>query len=212
MKRRGLRKLSCEFCSSEFMGRKGARFCSHSCVASATRPRVDRSSWHEVASRYRSGETMSTLSISYECSEEAIRGILKTLGVPIRRRGVSGRPIGTRRDDGRGYVLVKTASGWKLEHRSNAEVMIGRTLGRDEHVHHVDGDRSNNAVDNLEVMNRSEHGRAHHGIRPEVRAWIESAYLSGVSFSKMVRESKTSISTVYKCIAHLPRRRARPLA
>lgn len=194
------------------MGRKGARFCSHSCVASATRPRVDRLSWHEVCERYRSGETMTALAASYGCSEEAIRGILQARDVPRRRRGVAGCPIGTRRDDGRGYVLVKTANGWKAEHRACAETAIGRPLEADEHVHHIDGDRSNNAPANLDVMHRSEHGRAHHGVRPEVRAWIESAYVSGMTFAEMVRGSKTSIGTVYKCIAHLPRRRKHPLA
>lgn len=212
MKRRGLRKLSCEFCSVEFMGRKGARFCSHSCVASATRPRIHRREWSGIVGRYRSGETTSAIAASLGCSEETIRGILIALGVPRRRRGSVGSAIGTRRDDGRGYVLVKTQNGWKAEHRAKVEASIGRRLRVDEHVHHIDGDRSNNADENLEVMSRSEHGRSHNGIRPDVRAWIESSYLSGMTFAEMVRGSKTSIGTVYKCIAHLPRRRPRPMA
>lgn len=45
--------------------------------------------------------------------------------------------------------------------RKVASKAIGRELTSDEHVHHIDGDPSNNSPDNLAVMNRSEHLRLH---------------------------------------------------
>lgn len=49
----------------------------------------------------------------------------------------------------------------KHEHRRVMETYIGRSLRSDEIVHHIDGDRHNNAIDNLKVMTRAEHGRLH---------------------------------------------------
>ena len=46
-------------------------------------------------------------------------------------------------------------------HRYVASLKHGRWLSSDEHVHHVDGDRSNNDPDNLEVMAPSEHHKFH---------------------------------------------------
>lgn len=47
------------------------------------------------------------------------------------------------------------------EHRVIAEQKIGRKLHKGEIVHHIDGNKSNNHPDNLEVMTQSQHIRAH---------------------------------------------------
>lgn len=41
------------------------------------------------------------------------------------------------------------------------EKHLGRKLRSDEVVHHKDGDKSNNSIENLEVMTLSEHSRFH---------------------------------------------------
>lgn len=62
-----------------------------------------------------------------------------------------------------GYVKVyqpdhpRAKSGWVLEHRLVAERILGRYLGTDEHVHHINGDKQDNQPENLEVMNASAH-------------------------------------------------------
>lgn len=48
------------------------------------------------------------------------------------------------------------------EHRVVAEQMLGRPLKRGEIVHHIDGDRHNNAPTNLQVMTQADHLRLHH--------------------------------------------------
>jgi hypothetical protein len=40
-------------------------------------------------------------------------------------------------------------------------VDLGERLREDEHVHHVDRDRGNDAAGNLEVLAREYHGRVH---------------------------------------------------
>jgi hypothetical protein len=52
-------------------------------------------------------------------------------------------------------------SGYVLEHVRIMELSIGRRLGLDEIVHHMDNDRKNNAFENLEIMTRGEHSSLH---------------------------------------------------
>ena len=46
-------------------------------------------------------------------------------------------------------------------HRAVAEKSIGRKLVPGEIVHHIDGDKHNNAPENLQVMTQSEHVKLH---------------------------------------------------
>lgn len=57
-----------------------------------------------------------------------------------------------------GYYITRDG---KREHRFVMEQMIGRALRPDEHVHHIDGDRFNNAPENLQLLSASEHMLLH---------------------------------------------------
>lgn len=52
-------------------------------------------------------------------------------------------------------------SGKVMEHVYNMEVHIGRLLVGDECVHHIDRNRKNNEIDNLQLMTMSEHAKLH---------------------------------------------------
>ncbi len=68
-----------------------------------------------------------------------------------------------------GYVLVRVGIGHHLadvrgyayEHRVEAEKKIGRRLRRGEQVHHIDGNKKNNAIANLQCMTAEDHTRLH---------------------------------------------------
>ena len=61
-----------------------------------------------------------------------------------------------------GYVLIRVDGRPKLEHVQVMELHLGRRLTRSELVHHQDGNRQNNAPENLRLMTISEHMRLHH--------------------------------------------------
>ena len=49
------------------------------------------------------------------------------------------------------------------EYRLIMEKKLGRYLTSDEVVHHIDGDHTNNAIENLQIMSQSEHLKLHGG-------------------------------------------------
>lgn len=57
---------------------------------------------------------------------------------------------------------AKKVNGKRIdEHRLIMEQHLGRKLERNEVVHHIDGDKRNNDINNLELMTLSEHSRMH---------------------------------------------------
>ena len=50
---------------------------------------------------------------------------------------------------------------WIYEHREVMEKHLGRKLKPNEHVHHIDGNPRNNAIDNLMLVSASEHAKIH---------------------------------------------------
>lgn len=62
-----------------------------------------------------------------------------------------------------GYVMVWVAPmhQYQYEHRMVMEKFIGRSLTSDEFVHHKDGNKTNNSIENLEIISNSEHTSLH---------------------------------------------------
>ena len=51
--------------------------------------------------------------------------------------------------------------GYVFEHRLVVEKNIGRYLKKDEVIHHEDGNKKNNKINNLKIMKQGEHFSAH---------------------------------------------------
>lgn len=61
-----------------------------------------------------------------------------------------------------GYVsMTKGENRYQNEHRLIMEGHIGRKLIKGEIVHHIDGNRKNNSLENLQLMSHYEHSRFH---------------------------------------------------
>lgn len=60
------------------------------------------------------------------------------------------------------YKKIKLKDGSTIdEHRLIMQNHIGRKLDKNEVVHHINGNKLDNSIDNLMILSRSEHSKAH---------------------------------------------------
>lgn len=125
------------------------RFCSHACAHAA---RGDRPKQTYTCARCgkqfeRYVSTVRNPQHVY-CS-----GACKAAG-RVYKRGAehpSYKPDGWRYTNSLGYVIVGGRENRVLEHRLVMERMLGRPLTRHETVHHINGIRSDNRPENLQL-------------------------------------------------------------
>lgn len=67
------------------------------------------------------------------------------------RGGIKKRPDG----------YIRRSSDGKYIHRIIMEEHLGRPLGEDEFIHHINEDPSDNRIENLEIVSNSEHRKYH---------------------------------------------------
>jgi hypothetical protein len=154
-KRGGRVILACLECRQEFECYRSAprRFCSLKCGAAKNARQYKAARLEKVCENcYKPFEVRPGLIEQQFCSMVCKQTL-------IARRTANARSVKAR------AVGAKPTTYRKLhcrhEHRVVAEQKLGRALVPGEIVHHIDGNRHNNAPENLEVMTQSQHARLH---------------------------------------------------
>lgn len=62
----------------------------------------------------------------------------------------------------RGYIWITSEDGKRIyEHRDIIQKALGRKLKRNEHVHHINGNKADNRIENLQVVTPAKHTAIH---------------------------------------------------
>ena len=108
-----------------------------------------------------------------------------------------------KRNDGYVYAKVPehpnaTVNGYVLMHRVVMENQIGRLLTNDEVVHHIDGNKSNNDISNLQLLTNAEHAKLHADRHPRKMVLLKCPQC-GKEFEITKNESFLQKNNKYPC-------------
>lgn len=107
-----------------------------------------------------------------------------------------------------GYRQIKIDQRRTTEHRAMMERHLGRKLKKSEHVHHRNGDKRDNRLENLEVMTVQEHTRLHRTKHPEWKACECCGVMFRPEVRQRARQKTCSKACRYQLSAATARRRA----
>lgn len=128
--------------------------------------------WDVVSTLYSEGHSVAAIAERLGVRNAIITHALRRLGIyegraeTYRRKHLELAANGKTTATGHGYVTVYINNGRKqYEHILIAERALGRKLRKNERVHHIDGNRKNNANSNLLICSHAYHLALHARMR-----------------------------------------------
>lgn len=109
-----------------------------------------------------------------------------------------------------GYILVyrpkhpnSSTNGYIKEHRLVMSTYLDRSLSFGEIVHHINGDKTDNRIENLQLMTKSEHGKLHgknykniHSIKYEIYNELPKSVEIGKTISVRTQKHRKYVGAI----------------
>jgi hypothetical protein len=179
----------CQKCGRELKGKTNCYFC----FRPQRRKGEERACAHCDKPFYakRSAILDVTRKSGTFCSLECSRAAKKGKAVPW---ATPDKPV----IHSAGYVLAwkpdhpRASRGRVFDHILVMESALGRLLEPWEQVHHLDGDKTNNRLENLELHSNSDHQKLHWALRTERKRETVVCSVCGSSFELVPWKAKTT--------------------
>lgn len=123
-----------------------------------------------IRDEYEGGCNVREIARRHGLSRDQVYLRLRKAKTVLRSGGPRPAPVGATHAVGRGYIREKVPNNWPFltqmridagdgrernwvfQHRKVMAEHLGRALTSTESVHHIDGDKANNAIENLQLM------------------------------------------------------------
>lgn len=142
-------QLTCEWCQCNFTIKssmaKDRKFCSRTCYI-AHKKHIGRVKLVCDQCGKQFDRQKCDVKETYNFCSRECQGIFQRKDTSIVRDG---------------YIKIWVGNEKILEHRYVMEQHLGRSLRDDEVVHHINGDKQDNRIENLQVMTQDEHIALH---------------------------------------------------
>lgn len=163
-------KKQCEWCGKDILKKlsysyrywEKRRFCSHSCAQKSRYGLIllKKCECCGKTIQHKNGLSHSNYKKRKYCSKSCA-GKHNKSGNKFNPREMH-RNWGGGFTKSNGYIKVLVGNGtYRSLHVVLVEEFLGRSLGKNECVHHCNGNKRDNRLENLELMTRSEHSRLH---------------------------------------------------
>lgn len=161
--------MNCMRCNDPFVAiRSNQKYCSKLCYQNSKHQRSYDKKRFKVLCKFCKKEFNGGRKEASYCSDDCMWNNLSIINTKYIDIPSCLESADRKIDKNLGYVRVYAPMhieantwGYVYEHRIIAEQMMGRSLLKNEIVHHKNGKRWDNRSENLEVMNKHDHAKLH---------------------------------------------------